>query len=102
MTNFSVIKTGGKQYKVASGDKLRIEKLLGDYKVGDKLTFSEVLLDVKNEKVNIGTPITGGKVEAKILEIGKADTILVAKYKAKSRYFKKNGHRQPYFQIQVS
>ena len=100
--NFSVIQTGGKQYKVKSGDKVKIEKIVGDFKVGDKVTFENVLLSVNGEDVKIGTPLTGDKIEAEITEIAKYDTVLVAKYKPKSRYFKKNGHRQPYFEIKIA
>jgi len=98
---FSVIQTGGKQYKVKSGDRIKIEKIIGEYKVGDKLSFENVLLDVDGENVKVGTPFTGNKIDAEITEIAKHDTVLVAKYKAKSRYFKKNGHRQPYFEVKI-
>jgi large subunit ribosomal protein L21 len=102
MTNFAVIQTGGKQYKVEAGSKLKIEKIIGEYKVGDKLSFENVLLTVDGEDVKIGTPfVSGAKVEAEIVDIAKHKTVEVVKYMPKSRYFKKNGHRQPYFEIQV-
>lgn len=102
MTNFAVIQTGGKQYKVSEGTKLKIEKIVGDYKVGDKLSFENVLLKVNGDDVKIGEPhISGAKVEAEITDINRYKTVEVVKYKAKSNYHKKNGHRQPYFEIKV-
>lgn len=102
MTNFAVIQTGGKQYKVSPGTKVKIEKIVGEYKVGDKLSFENVLLVVNGDNVKIGEPfIPGVKVEAEIIDIAKHKTIEVVHYKAKSNYHKKNGHRQPYFEIKV-
>lgn len=102
MTNFAVIQTGGKEYKVEAGSKIKIEKIVGDYKVGDKLSFENVLLVVNGDDVKIGTPhVAGSKVEAEIVDIAKHKTVEVVKYMPKSRYFKKNGHRQPYFEIKV-
>lgn len=99
---FAVIKTGGKQYKVSKGDSIKIEKLLGDYKEGDKVAFENVLLVDNGRDTTIGTPfITGAKVEATIEEIGKLPTVTVIHYKQKSRYYKKNGHRQPYFKVKI-
>ena len=97
----AVIKTGGKQYIVKSGDKLKIEKL--NKKEGEQIAFSEVLLLEKDEKIQIGAPIiSGAKVEAKILKHGKGDKIIVFKYKAKKRYSRKIGHRQPYTEIEIT
>lgn len=102
MTNFAVIQTGGKQYKVAEGSKIKIEKIIGEYKVGDKISFENVLLTVSGEDVKVGAPfVAGKKVEAEIIDIAKHKTVGVVKYMPKSRYFKKNGHRQPYFEIKV-
>jgi large subunit ribosomal protein L21 len=99
---FAVIKTGGKQYKVSAGETIKIEKMLGDWKVGDKVVFSEVLLVDNGKDTTIGTPlIDGAKVEATLIEIGRNKTIDVIKYKQKSRYFKKNGHRQPFFKVTI-
>ena len=96
---FAVIKTGGKQYKVAEGDVLRIEKL----KVkSEKLEFNEILL-VSNGEVKVGRPfVSGAKVEAKILEEGKGKKKMVFRYKSKTRQHKKKGHRQPYTKIQIT
>lgn len=96
---FAVIKTGGKQYKVAEGDVLRVEKL--ESKDG-KVVFDEVLL-VVNGEVKVGQPVvSGAKVSAKIVEEGKGDKKMVFKYKSKTRQHKKKGHRQPYSKIEIT
>ncbi len=101
---FAVIATGGKQYKVAVGEAVRIEKIIGDYSVGDKITFDKVLLvDDGKDSTTIGTPyIKDAKVEAELVEIGRAQKINVIKYKSKVRYFKKRGHRQPFFKVKIT
>ena len=99
---FVVIQTGGKQYKVSKGDTLKIEKIKGDFKVGDKIIFDKVLLSEDGKDTVIGQPfIAGAKVESTLAEIGRNKTVEVIKYKQKSRYFKKNGHRQPWFKVKV-
>ncbi|MEK7063379.1 MAG: 50S ribosomal protein L21 [Patescibacteria group bacterium] len=97
---FAVIKTGGKQYLVEEGRYLEIEKIpgLGE---GDKVTFDHVLLTDDGKETEVGTPTTGGKVTGKVLEAGRDDKKIVIKYKAKSRYFKKRGHRQPYLKVLI-
>ncbi len=102
--SFAVIETGGKQYKVSVGDSIKIEKLKDkEYKQGDIVSFNKVLLiDNGKDITNIGTPyIEGAKVFGIISEIGKNKKIIVMKYKQKSRYLKKNGHRQPYFKVLI-
>ena len=100
---FAVIKTGGKQYKVSEGNFVSIEKIKGEYKKGDKISFDKVLLVDDGKDTTIGTPyIAGAKVDAEITEIGRERTILVMKYKQKSRYLRRNGHRQPYFQVKIT
>lgn len=100
---FAVIKTGGKQYKVSVGESLNIEKIIGEYKEGDKITFDKVLLVDNGKDTTIGTPyIDGAKVEAVLEKIGRAKKVLVIKYKQKSRYYKKNGHRQPFFKVKIA
>lgn len=100
---FAIIQTGGKQYMVAAGDTLKIEKIKGEHKVGDKLTFNDVLLVDNGQDTTIGMPfISGAKVEAEVTKIGRAPKVTVIKYKAKSNYFKKRGHRQPYFEVKIS
>ena len=98
----AVIQTGGKQYRVSVGDVVKIEKITGTHKVGDKLLFDKVLLVDNGKDTTIGTPyIPEAKVEATIAEIGRDKTIDVIKYKQKSRYFKKKGHRQPHFKVKI-
>ena len=97
--SFAVIKTGGKQYKVAEGDVLYVEKLVHE---GDEVVFEEVLL-VVNGEAKIGKPVvSGAKVIAKVLEDGKGEKKMVFKYKSKTRQHKKKGHRQPYTKIQIT
>jgi large subunit ribosomal protein L21 len=98
----AVIQTGGKQYKVAKGDSIKIEKLAGTYKEGDTVTFDKVLLVDNGQDTTIGTPfIDKARVTGTITKIARAPKVTVIKYKQKSRYFKKNGHRQPYFEVKI-
>jgi large subunit ribosomal protein L21 len=108
---FAIIQTGGKQYMVAEGDTLKIEKIKGalgkdgyaEMAVGDKVVFDKVLLVDNGKDTSIGMPfIDGAKVSAEITKIAKAKKLIVIKYKAKSNYFKKRGHRQPYFEVKIS
>ncbi|HEY4501580.1 MAG TPA: 50S ribosomal protein L21 [Candidatus Paceibacterota bacterium] len=108
---FAVIQTGGKQYMVSEGDMVRIEAMKGEltkdgrkaYQVGDKLTFEEVLLVDNGKNTSIGDPfIKGAKVMAEIKRIDRAKKVVVIKYKAKSNYFKKRGHRQPFFEVKIT
>ena len=100
---FAVIFTGGKQYKVAVGDVLKVEKLEGEFMAGDKVIFDKVLLVDNGIDTTIGTPyITNAIVESLFQKIGKAKTVNVVKYKQKSRYLKKNGHRQPFMEVKIS
>ena len=101
---YAVFATGGKQYRVKMGDKVKIEKLSDENKEGDKITFDKVLLiDDGATDVTLGTPfIKGGEVKATLTKIARYKTIDVIKYKQKSRYFKKNGHRQPFFKVQIN
>ena len=102
MTEFAVIQTGGKQYIAEKGQKLRIEKLGGDHKEGDTVTFDEVLMTSEAGKFTIGAPlITGAKVSAKIVEVTRDPKLIVTKYRAKSRYHKKNGHKQPKLIVEI-
>jgi large subunit ribosomal protein L21 len=99
---FAVIQTGGKQYKVSVGGLVSIEKIKGEYKKGDKVSFDKILLVDDGKDTTIGTPyIKGAKVEAEITEIGRTRKVLVVKYKQKSRYLRRNGHRQPYFKVKI-
>lgn len=99
---FAVIATGGKQYTVSKGDVIAIEKLSDTHKEGDKVTFDKVLLMDNGKDTTIGTPyIAKAAVTATITEIGRAPKITVVHYKQKSRYYKKNGHRQPFFKVKI-
>lgn len=104
---FAVIKTGGKQYVVAPGDVVTIEKLgsrsrTEDLKKGDAVTFSEVLLVDNGKDTTIGAPtISGAEVTGTVETVGRAKKIEVVKYKAKSRYLKRRGHRQPYIKVKI-
>jgi len=100
----AIIKTGGKQYIVKPGDKLKVEKL--DKKEGEEIVFSDVLLVAENYpagkgKIEIGNPLVKAEVTAKVLKHGKGDKIIVFKYKPKKREAKKTGHRQPYTEIEI-
>jgi large subunit ribosomal protein L21 len=99
---FAVIETGGKQYLVSEGDTVKIEKLGNDHKVGDSVVFDKVLLVDNGHDTTIGMPtIPNAKVTAEIKKIARAKKVVVIKYKAKSNYFKKRGHKQPYFEVQI-
>jgi large subunit ribosomal protein L21 len=106
LMEFAVIQTGGKQYKVSKGSLVSIEKIIGketEYKKGDKLIFDRVLLVDDGKDTTIGTPyIKGAKVDAEIIEIGRARKVMVVKYKQKSRYLRRNGHRQPFFKVKIT
>ena len=100
---FAIIETGGKQYLVSEGDVVRIEKIKGDHKVGAKVDFDHVLLVDNGKDTSIGEPyIKGAKVSGEIKKMDRARKVVVIKYKAKSNYFKKRGHRQPYFDVRIS
>ncbi len=99
---FAVIQTGGKQYTVSKGDIITIEKLSGEHKEGESLIFDKVLLVDDGKNTTIGTPyIAKASVKGTITEIGRAPKVVVVHYKQKSRYFKKNGHRQPFFKVKI-
>lgn len=100
---FAIIQTGGKQYMVSEGDTVKIEKIKGDHKVGDSIVFDNVLLVDNGTDTTIGEPfIKGAKVSAEIKKIARAKKVTVIKYKAKSNYFKKRGHRQPFFEVKIT
>jgi len=100
---FAVIKTGGKQYRVAVGDTITIEKFKTESKKGDAVSFDEVLLVDDGATTNIGTPLLSGVVvTGEVVLVGRAPKVIVIKYKQKSRYMKKNGHRQPYIKVKIN
>jgi len=97
----AIIKTGGKQYIVSPGQKIKIEKL--DKKEGSEVTFKEVLLLEKSKKIEIGTPLVkGAKVVGKILSQKKGKKVMILRYKSKTRYRKKKGHRQPFTEVEIT
>ena len=97
----AVIKTGGKQYLVSPGQKIKIEKI--KKKGGSEITFKEVLLLEKQKKVEIGTPLVKeAKVIGKILRQAKGKKVIVFKYKPKTRYKVKKGHRQPFTEVEIT
>lgn len=98
----AVIKTGGKQYRVREGQTIKVEKILGEFAVGDSVTFDMVLLKDDGTTLTLGAPvITGSTVSATITDIGRNAKIVVGKFKQKSKYFVKNGHRQPFFEVKI-
>jgi large subunit ribosomal protein L21 len=99
---FAVIATGGKQYTVSKDEIITIEKISGTYKKGDSVVFDKVLLVDDGKDTTIGTPyIAKAVVRGTIVEIGRSKKVTVVHYKQKSRYFKKNGHRQPFFKVRI-
>ena len=95
----AVIETGGKQYLVAPKDKVIIEKL--DAKEGDTFDFDKVLLVADDSGIKIGKPFLTSKVTAKVLSQGRGEKLVVFKYRAKSRYRRKTGHRQSQTTVQI-
>lgn len=101
MSMFAVIETGGKQYKVVAGDKLKVEKI--EAEDGKAVIFDKVLLKSDGEKAEIGAPyLSGARVEAKVLKAGRSKKKIVFKYKSKTRERKKKGHRQPYTEVEIT
>lgn len=100
---FAVIATGGKQYRVSVGDTITIEKFKEESKKGDAVSFDKVLLVDNGNDTTIGTPyINGAAVSGEVTVVGRAPKVTVIKYKQKSRYMKKNGHRQPYIKVKIT
>ncbi|MEK7161060.1 MAG: 50S ribosomal protein L21 [Patescibacteria group bacterium] len=99
--DIAIIKTGGKQYLVTPGQKVKIEKLGGQ--VGEAVSFDEVLLTADKGKVQIGQPrVAGLKISGKIIAQERDDKITIFKYKAKKRYKVKRGHRQPHSIVEIA
>ena len=95
---YAIIATGGKQYKVAEGDEIKVEKLGAE--AGETVTFDQVLA-VCNDGLKIGDDVKGASVTASVVENGKSKKIIVYKYKSKTGYHKKNGHRQQYTKVKI-
>jgi large subunit ribosomal protein L21 len=97
---YAVIKTGGKQYRVSEGSRLRVEKLAGN--VGDKLELSEVLM-IGGDKVSVGAPLVkGAKVTAEIVAQGRDRKVIIFKIRRRKRYRRHGGHRQPFTELKVT
>lgn len=96
----AIIVTGGKQYKVAEGDTLFIEKL--EAEAGQEIVFDQVLAILDGDKATFGAPVVeGAKVEAKVVKNGKGKKIMIFKYNPKKGYRKRQGHRQPYTKVEI-
>ena len=96
---YAVVDVAGSQYKVQEGDRIRVSRLGAE--AGEKLTLDRVLL-VGGEDTRVGTPqVDGASVEASVLGHGRADKVVVFKMKRRKGYRRKNGHRQPYTEIQI-
>lgn len=96
---YAVIATGGKQYKVSEGDVLKVEKLAAE---DGKVKFDRVLAVGKDDGLVVGTPVVdGASVDASVVSEGRGRKVVVYKYKAKTGYHKKNGHRQPYTEVKI-
>ncbi len=97
---YAIIETGGKQYKVAEGDTLKVEKL--GLAAGETVTFDNVLLVSNDNGLTVGNPVvSNATVTATVAEEGKAKKVVIYKYKAKKGYHKKQGHRQPFTKIKI-
>jgi large subunit ribosomal protein L21 len=101
LTDYAVIQTGGKQYRVATGDTIRVESIPGD--VGDTVELTDVRMVSSDGDVTLGAPtVDGARVVTEISESGKGKKIVVFKYKPKVRYRRKKGHRQLYTDLTVT
>jgi large subunit ribosomal protein L21 len=98
---YAVIQSGGKQYRVAAGETLRVEKLA--LAAGDKVAFDSLLFADDAGKVTVGAPLVKGiKVQAEVLEQGLGEKIILFKYKRRKSYRRKNGHRQPFTALKIT
>ena len=96
----AIIETGGKQYKVAEGDVIFVEKLANE--AGDAITFDKVLAVIDGEKATFGAPVVeGASVAATVVKNGKGKKIMIFKYTPKKGFRKRQGHRQPYTKVQI-
>jgi large subunit ribosomal protein L21 len=97
---YAVIKTGGKQYKVEAGATLKVEKLVGD--VGSKVVIDKVLMIADGDNTTIGAPlIAGATVNATVVSHGRADKVMIFKFRRRKHYRKTQGHRQSFTEIQI-
>ncbi len=97
---YAVVKTGGKQYRVSAGEKLKIERLPA--KVGDEIVLDQVLMVADGQAVKMGAPLLGGaRVRAKVLAHGRGDKVKIFKMRRRKHYRKSQGHRQNYTEIEI-
>lgn len=96
---YAIIKTGGKQYKVAQGDEIFVEKLA--FGEGETVEFTEVLAVSNEEGLQVGEALAAAKVTASVVKNGKGPKVIIFKYKSKKDYRKKQGHRQPYTKVKI-
>ncbi|MEK7124032.1 MAG: 50S ribosomal protein L21 [Patescibacteria group bacterium] len=97
---FAIIKTGGKQYKVEPGKKIKVEKLEAEQ--GGAVVFDNVLLVADGDKVEIGAPlVSGAKISGNVVKQGRDKKKIVFRYHSKTRYRKKKGHRQPFTEVEI-
>ena len=98
---YAIIASGSKQYRVSQGDRVRVEKLDGE--VGAKVVFDQVLMVAEGEAVKVGQPnVAGAKVETEITDQNRAKKVVVFKFKQRTKYRRKQGHRQPYTELKVT
>lgn len=103
MAKIAIIETGGKQYVVSKDSVLKVEKLTPTGKDKSKVSFDKVLLVDDGSKVQVGAPyVSGAKVAAEVIEEGRNQKVTVIRYRQKSRYFKKRGHRQHYTKVRIT
>ncbi len=95
---YAIIETGGKQYKVSEGDEIKVEKL--EANVGDEVTFDKVIA-VSDKTLKVADDVASSSVKATVLDQGRGRKVIVYKYKPKSGYHKKNGHRQPFTKVRI-
>jgi large subunit ribosomal protein L21 len=98
---YAVIKTGGKQYRVAAGEKLMVESLTAD--VGKTISFDEVLMIGDGDKITVGAPLVkGGAVKAEVVSHGRGDKIRIIKHRRRKHYHKEQGHRQNFTEVKIT
>ena len=101
MADYAIVRTGGKQYRVRPGDTIRVESIPGDQ--GDPVELTDVLMVSRDGNVTVGEPtVAGAKVTAEVAGQGKHKKVVVFKFKAKTRFRRKAGHRQPYTELKIT
>ena len=96
---YAIIATGGKQYKVSEGDVIKVEKL--EAEAGKKITFDQVIAVNDDSALKVAGDVAGAKVDATVMDQGRGKKVIVYKYKRKTGYHKKNGHRQAFTQVKI-